>query len=74
MPNTKGIGQVLLADLTALPKSKDAGELNEKSEEESPSSLRFLVFESGDSEGTRRWGSSDLDVHVDAGNLSESFC
>jgi hypothetical protein len=32
----------------ALPKSNEAGELKEKSEEESPSSLRLLVLEVGE--------------------------
>jgi len=76
MPNTKGIGEPLSAGLMALPKSKDAGELNEKSEEESPSSLRSLVVEFGELEGMRRRGSSEWEniFLVDPGNRSESSC
>jgi hypothetical protein len=53
MPKTKGIGQLLSVDLMALPKSNDAGELYEKSEEESPSPLSSLVVDLGESESLR---------------------
>jgi hypothetical protein len=42
----------------ALPKPNDAVELNEKSEEESPSSLRFFVVDLGEIEVLCREGSS----------------
>jgi len=48
IPNTNGIGQLFSVDFMALPKSNEAGELKEKSEEESPSSLKFLVLEVGE--------------------------
>jgi hypothetical protein len=57
-PKTKGIGQWFPVDLMALPKSNDAVELNEKSEEESPSSLRSFVVDLGEIEGLCREGSS----------------
>jgi hypothetical protein len=57
-PKTNGIGQPLFAGFMALPKSKDAGELTENSEEESPRSLRFWVVGYGESEGLCHEGSS----------------
>ena len=45
-------------DLMALPKSNDAVELNENSEEESPSSLRSFVVDLGEIEVLSREGSS----------------
>ena len=53
MPKTKGIGELLSVDLIAPPKSNDTGELYEKSEEESPSSLCSLVVDLGGSESLR---------------------
>ena len=50
IPNTNGIGQLFSVDFMALPKSNDAGELKEKREEESPSSLRFFAVDAGESE------------------------
>jgi hypothetical protein len=58
IPNTKGIGELLSEDFMALPKSNEARELKEKSEEESPSSLRFLAADLGESKGLCREGSS----------------
>jgi hypothetical protein len=49
-PKTKGIGQLLSADLMALPNSKDAAELYEKSDEELPSSLSSSVVDLGEPE------------------------
>jgi hypothetical protein len=73
---TKGIGQLLSVGLMALPKSNNAGELNEKSGEESPSSLRSLVVDLGKSDTPcrkGRSGSENIDL-VDPGYRSESCC
>lgn len=58
IPNTKGIGELLSVDFMPPPKSNEAGELNEKTEDESPSSLRFWVVVFGESENLCREGRS----------------
>jgi hypothetical protein len=59
MPKTNGIGRLVSGDLMALPKSNVAGELREKSEEESPSWLMFLSVELGEIEYLCGEGSFD---------------
>jgi hypothetical protein len=58
----------------ALPKLNDAGELTEKSEEESPSSLTFWVVGVGEVESLRFEGSSSSQniVFDDPRNRRES--